>query len=86
MLSAQGANIIKYYLVPISIIHTFICDIAHRSSKVLFQDQFDSQFNMRFERTADAGHKACGASFTPKAHRFPHSADGVVRRSAQARR
>ena len=42
--------------------------------------------NMRFERTADAGHKACGASFTPKAHRFPHSADGVVRRSAQARR
>jgi len=42
--------------------------------------------NMRFDRTADAGHKACGASFTPKAHRFPHSADGVVRRSAQARR
>ena len=42
--------------------------------------------NMRFDRTADAGHKACGASFTPKAHRSPHSAVGAVRRSAQARR
>jgi len=27
--------------------------------------------NCAIERTADAGHKACGASFAPKAHRFP---------------
>jgi len=86
MLSAPGANINMNYLEPISIIHTFSCDIAYRSSNVVIQAQCDPQSNMRFDRTADAGHKACGASFTPKAHRFPHSADGVVRRSAQARR
>jgi len=38
--------------------------------------------NYAIERTADARHKACGASFAPKAHRFPHSAVGVVWRSA----
>jgi len=33
------------------------------------------------ERTADARHKACEASFAPKAHRFPHFAVGDVRRT-----
>ena len=37
--------------------------------------------NCAIERTADAGHKACGASFAPKAHRFPHSAVGDDRRT-----
>ena len=38
--------------------------------------------NCAIERIADAGHGACGASPAPKAHRSPHSAVGVVRRSA----
>jgi len=37
------------------------------------------QYNCAIERTADAGHKACGASFAPKAHRFPRSAVGGAR-------
>jgi len=37
--------------------------------------------NYALDRTGDAGHKACGASFAPKAHRFPRSADGDARRS-----
>ncbi len=86
MLLAPGVNIIKNYLEPISFIHSFNRGIVHRSSNVFIQDQCDSQSNMRFDRTADAGHGSCGARPAPKAHRFPHSADGVVRRSAQARR
>ena len=86
MLSAPGANVNKNYLGPISIIHTFSCDIVYRNSNVVIQDQCNSQSNMRFERIADAGHGSCGASPAPKAHQFPHSAVGVVRRSAQARR
>ena len=82
ILLAPGVNIIKNYLEPISIIHSFNRGIVHRNSNVFIQDQCDSQSNMRFDRTADAGHKACGASFTPKAHRFPRSAVGDVRRSA----
>jgi len=39
-------------------------------------------YNYAIERPGDAGHKACGASFTPKAHRSPHFAVGVVQRSA----
>ena len=41
-----------------------------------------TNYNYAIERTADARHKACGASFAPKAHRFPHSAAGDARRSA----
>ena len=82
MLSTPGANINMNYLEPISIIHTFSCDIAYRNSNVVIQDQGNSQSNMRFERIADAGHGSCGASPAPKAHRSPHSAVGVVRRSA----
>ena len=37
--------------------------------------------NYALDRTGDAGHKACEASFAPKAHRFPRSADGDARRS-----
>ena len=37
--------------------------------------------NCALDRTGDAGHKACGASFAPKAHRFPRSAAGDARRS-----
>jgi len=86
MLPTPGVNVNIDGLEPISIIQTFSRDVAYRSSNVVIQDQCNPQSNMRFERTADAGHKACGASFTPKAHRCPHSAAGVVRRSAQARR
>jgi len=39
-------------------------------------------YNYAIERIADAGHGSCGASPAPKAHRSPHSAVGVVRRSA----
>mgnify|MGYP007068391517 CR=1 FL=1 len=42
--------------------------------------------NCAIERTADAGHKACGASFAPKAHRFPRSAVGDVRRTVHRER
>ncbi len=38
--------------------------------------------NKAIERIVDAGHGSCGASPAPKAHRYPHSADGVVRRPA----
>jgi len=37
--------------------------------------------NCALDRTGDAGHKACGASFAPKAHRYPRSAAGGARRS-----
>ncbi len=40
--------------------------------------------NKRFERTADARRKSCDITRMAKRHRFPHSADGVVRRHAQA--
>jgi len=40
--------------------------------------------NIRFERTADARRKAYHITIMAKRHRFPHSADGVVRRHAQA--
>ena len=40
--------------------------------------------NKRFERTADARRKDYHITIMAKRHRFPHSADGVVRRHAQA--
>ncbi len=42
--------------------------------------------NNAIERIVDAGHRACGASPAPKAHRYPHSAVGVVRRPAHRER
>jgi len=42
--------------------------------------------NRALDRTGDAGHKACGASFAPKAHRFPRSATGGARRSGHRQR
>ncbi len=38
--------------------------------------------NYAIERIVDAGHGSFGASPAPKAHRYPHSAVGVVRRPA----
>jgi len=49
-------------------------------------DKLNMLHNCAIERTADAGHKACEASFAPKAHRSPHSAVGDARRSAHRRR
>jgi len=40
------------------------------------------KYNCAIERIVDAGHGSCEASPAPKAHRFPHSAVGDVRRSA----
>jgi len=47
-----------------------------------YQCRNESSSNYAIERIADAGHGSCGASPAPKAHRSPHSAVGVVRRSA----
>jgi len=75
-------------VLQISDIHQPIASrAARRYHSALYMNDIESVAanpNKRFERTADARRRAYHITIMAKSHRFPHSADGVVQRHAQA--